>query len=639
MGITFNAGTFENFLDNLTVYDGDDTSAPVLAGPLSGDVSGMSFIATNSDGCITFQITSDGSISCQSGSQTELDYDVSCSGNALFQTVWSPAEFLDNENILDPFTINVTEDTEFTFTAYATFDETCISTDQVMAYLDAVPDPGINATVGLCPDFDSVAMVDLLEGTPDPGGVWYDDQQNEVDSIFVEGQTPAGVYTYMFNGCDLSADLDIAVYSIDMTVSPDTTICIDGTATLVVDAVVSPAAVPDIIWNGGQYQGDQWDVYPSTTVENYTVYASFGEGCVSEVYSIEVSLYDPLILSIPEGQIICPGDEVFLQPLVSDGGLAPYTYSWTDNFGNTSDGPELIVNPEEDTQFCLTLTDACETPENTQCVWINLDEYVSPIFEADQTGACFPIQVVFTGVAENEELIDYVLWDFGNTHSATTIGTASQSFGSPGYYDISYTVYTVGGCVYSSTRENYIHAFPRPDAHFASEPEIAVLPNTTFDFINHSHDNDFNYWEFTGLDSSYVEEPQVTFPEGTVGIYDVALYVENEWGCIDSSFRRVEVIEDFLIYVPNTFTPDGDGINEFFKIEGIDIDENHYSIQIFNRWGDIVFHSRDLEQVWDGSHQQRDHFVPDGTYTYRIETRSRTTQDEKEIVGHVNVIR
>jgi hypothetical protein len=79
--IAINAGTFEVGFDDFTVYDGTSTAAPVLAGPLDGDVSGLVFVSTS--GALTIQITSDSSVSCQSGSQSTLEYDVYCGSAAI----------------------------------------------------------------------------------------------------------------------------------------------------------------------------------------------------------------------------------------------------------------------------------------------------------------------------------------------------------------------------------------------------------------------------------------------------------------------------------------------------------------------------------------------------------------------------
>ena len=134
-------------------------------------------------------------------------------------------------------------------------------------------------------------------------------------------------------------------------------------------------------------------------------------------------------------------------------------------------------------------------------------------------------------------------------------------------------------------------------------------------------------------------EPSFTFEPNLASIYEVSLTVENDWGCVNSISRNVEVIEDFIIYVPNSFTPDLDGVNDVFGVTGIDIDESDYSLMVFDRWGNIVFETSDLHAVWNGSVNGGEYFAPDGMYVYQIITRSLTTKDPKEFVGHINLIR
>jgi gliding motility-associated-like protein len=184
-----------------------------------------------------------------------------------------------------------------------------------------------------------------------------------------------------------------------------------------------------------------------------------------------------------------------------------------------------------------------------------------------------------------------------------------------------------------------IHAFPYPHAWFTAYPEEAVLPWTTFDFINLSLGYETSYWTFGVEGTSWEEEPSFEFQPELSGSYPDTLLVTNQWGCQDSITRNVEIFEIFEIYAPNTFTPDGDGINEIWRIEGIDIDPSNFTMEIFNRWGDMVFQTFDFETVWDGSYMTGDHYVPDGVYVYHIVAYSLSDGIQKELFGHINVIR
>jgi gliding motility-associated-like protein len=98
------------------------------------------------------------------------------------------------------------------------------------------------------------------------------------------------------------------------------------------------------------------------------------------------------------------------------------------------------------------------------------------------------------------------------------------------------------------------------------------------------------------------------------------------------------VVNDVLIYVPNTITVNHDGINEkFLPVLGEAFLKETYHLSIFNRWGKLVFESYNYEVGWDGYYA--DHFTSqDGTYTWMITVKIRENEDYLKYVGHVNVL-
>jgi len=105
------------------------------------------------------------------------------------------------------------------------------------------------------------------------------------------------------------------------------------------------------------------------------------------------------------------------------------------------------------------------------------------------------------------------------------------------------------------------------------------------------------FYEFPGLDS-----------------WQVTLYVEGPLGCVKSVTEFYNPLAN--IYIPSAFTPNGDGINDVFLMKGHDL--KRFEIAIFNRWGDAVFSSNDIDQAWTGSTKNGEYFVPDGVYNYVV---------------------
>jgi len=101
-----------------------------------------------------------------------------------------------------------------------------------------------------------------------------------------------------------------------------------------------------------------------------------------------------------------------------------------------------------------------------------------------------------------------------------------------------------------------------------------------------------------------------------LNIYRVVA-IRNQNNPIESVSNGVVVEKPYSLYSPNAFSPDGDGINDFFNISGQKIED--FQIEIFNRWGQMVYKSFDLNDGWDGTFNGKK--LPTGTYVYKIKTR------------------
>src|SRR5690606_26860544 len=133
-----------------------------------------------------------------------------------------------------------------------------------------------------------------------------------------------------------------------------------------------------------------------------------------------------------------------------------------------------------------------------------------------------------------------------------------------------------------------------------------------------------NYLWSTGETTHSIETEEA-------GIYRIS--VSNPHGCQGTD--EIEVIDcGIRVYIPNAFTPNGDGINDEFKvyIEGV----NKFWLAIYDRWGNEVFFSENPNQGWNGTHLNQ--AANAGTYTYKIYYRSGEYKSETRI-GSVELIR
>ena len=121
------------------------------------------------------------------------------------------------------------------------------------------------------------------------------------------------------------------------------------------------------------------------------------------------------------------------------------------------------------------------------------------------------------------------------------------------------------------------------------------------------------------------------------GSYAAVLIVTSDHGCVDTVIKPVIVGDDYAIYVPDAFSPNGDGVNDVFQAKGYGITK--FEMDIFDRWGEKVFHSGDINQGWDGSFSRRSQpDIKQDVYIWRVKV-TNIFGKSKEITGKVELIR
>ena len=139
-----------------------------------------------------------------------------------------------------------------------------------------------------------------------------------------------------------------------------------------------------------------------------------------------------------------------------------------------------------------------------------------------------------------------------------------------------------------------------PTACFTASKENNIMINTPVTFRDCSQMGSSWYWNFGDGGSSNSRFINHSFSEA--GTYRVVLTVANQYDCLDSTEIQITVCESGLIYVPNAFTPDGNGLNDVFIPVMSYVSADNYLMQIYDRWGNLVFSSTDINRGWDGTY-------------------------------------
>lgn len=456
---------------------------------------------------------------------------------------------------------------------------------------------------------------------------------------------PAGQYT-----CVVTSDIGCqGVVVVQVTEIPNLTATIasqsdvtcnsgdDGVINLTVNQGTAPYSYS---WSSSASSG-----ISATDLQagNHTITVTDANNCVVQVNGV---INEPPALDItyitPTTQI-CPEDDIMLS-VTGTGGSSPHTFTWFQGATQIGVGSQITVDPTvTNTEYCVTLSEACGSPTDSECTIIYFPTPIEPNAVPDMTEKCVPDTFEFFNTSANGGEIATTYWDFG-TQKYRMLENGNDSismyFTSVGTYDLIMTTTSVYGCVYVDTIESIITVKPTPTADFffsnnpatIFETVVTMQDRSSFDVISWHWDS-----PYSNPTSSQIENPTFMFPDGVEGQYPVTLAVETELGCVDTITLNFNVVNDILFYAPNAFTPDGDEFNQVWKPEILGIDIYQFDLYIFNRWGQVVWENHDPSVGWDGTFNGK--IVQDGMYVWRARVSTPYNDDKHEFSGSINLIR
>ena len=438
-------------------------------------------------------------------------------------------------------------------------------------------------------------------------------------------------------GCTNTTTIDILMTNGLATISPDTTICQNGIAT--VYASGSEGSTYTYDWSiPGSDDGPVQTIEDLT--EDYWVYvtATNESGCISPMDSILITVLDPITLEISLPDTACIGESSGATVTVA-GGNGDYDYDWTANGSPLPDNsPVISTNPLETTVYCVTVSDGCETSPVDICTETYVPEPVQ--FTSDTTQGCEPTTITFTDLTGPDPELNETTWYIdGETYFGNPV---SHTFTEAGTYPVALDVLSPEGCVTSASDWDYITIHPKPDPRLYATPNPTTYFNTQIELVNITPNINSSFeWYMPGATPETASSDslvEVTYPELKSGFYDVWIIETTQYGCIDSNSIEIVITNDQIIYAPNIFTPDGDNFNDTWRIyiEGVDIYDFH--LMMFNRWGEMVWESYNPSAAWDGTYGNGG-IVQDGTYVWVIQAKDLENDKAYKFEGVVNVLK
>lgn len=257
----------------------------------------------------------------------------------------------------------------------------------------------------------------------------------------------------------------------------------------------------------------------------------------------------------------------------------------------------------------------------------------------DPYAACSPACPVFTNTStiKSGSIASY-LWDFGDGSTSSDVIPSycynNLSNTAVDVYDITLTATSDKGCTASLTTPNLITVYPNPLADFSANPYVVDADNPNIDFTDLSEIASVWNWSFGDGNTSHEINPSHTYID--TGAFVVQLQIENIYGCTGIVEKKVFVKPTYAVWIPNVFTPDGDGLNDVFAIDGYGIAE--VDLRIYDRWGVLVKHQIDAIDAinWDGYYHGA--LVQQDVYVYKI-IATDVMGGSHDFVGRVTLIK
>ncbi len=425
-------------------------------------------------------------------------------------------------------------------------------------------------------------------------------------------------------GCIATASVTVAeptelVVTSTSSVSP---ICIGQSSDLTAMATGGTAPYQSYNWTASPTDSSlnvttQHPTVSPESTTNYEVTVTDANGCeatgqvsVEVLPALTLDIVRPLFNS---DTAICPYDEAILDVQAS-GGDGNYAYYLQP--ASTPATLPIQVQPNETTTYVFVVEDGCTTPSDTAQSTVTVHTLPEIVFEGDELSGCHVHAVQFTDNTIPEPVA--YSWNFGDSQSnsnTSLLSDPNHTFSNPGIFDISLSIETAEGCVADTTYSDYVEVFPLPKANFSYDPSVANILDPKITYTDQSTgDIESWYWDFGTGDTSWIQNPQYTYLD--TGVFITWLTVTTVDGCISSTRGEIRIEPSFTFYVPNAFTPNGDERNDYFRGYGEGVDWDSYQMSIYNRWGEEIYYTNNVNQPWDGTFKGQP--VEMATYVYVI---------------------
>lgn len=526
-----------------------------------------------------------------------------------------------------------------------TFKPICYSYDTIVVSYSTFPVVNLGADTTLCEGSN------LLLDAQNPGStyLWNDGSTNQTLNV-----TTSGTYDVTVKNAAQCARTDAITVTVEAQKHAGTdslAVWCETNGVVDLNNLLSSGSTPGGTWSdvnnglGASLTGAGMLTVSGAVGSNTLEYLVQGTFCPNDTSSFQITVNRQPVGVNPTSIHLCnsAGSVVDLDQYTtgSVSTLAPYWVETSTSPSNQFDAPTAVLDqgllPNGNYTFAYIL------PADTMCVndTVNVTVRITenPIigFSSDVVKGCFPLDVQFLNESTANQG-SVVEWDLGDGTISSATSIVNHQYTGIDCFDVKLTITADNLCTTTKTLADMICVDPLPVASFNFNPQQVFSIDPTTGFDNTSLHNDQNIWNFDDGTTSNEESPTHQFPIGQTGNYKVELIVISDQGCRDTTYRIVVVKDQLIFYVPNTFTPDGDEHNNvFLPIMTAGFSPATYEFYIYNRWGELIFESKDTGTGWDGTYQGA--MSQAGLYTWVIRFKDDNNDEKYEYAGHINLLK
>lgn len=398
-------------------------------------------------------------------------------------------------------------------------------------------------------------------------------------------------------------------------------VCLGSPVSFNNNTICQNGSVVSCEWNFGNFSQVSSDISPDYIYSapgtfNVTLAVQTDNNCVSTVTNPVV--VHPLPVANFSSTSVCEGIPVqFTSMAIVQGGDSVNAYLWAFGDGSPvsdkSDPSHLYFQSGIYNVSLVAISGEGCADTVTKPVVV----YPAPVaaFNVSDTGSCEAVCIEFDDESVGTGVNQW-RWSFGDGSLSSSLQNPSHCFLQSGNFAITLSVTSVNGCSSEFTDSIEVSIYPAPSADFSFGPQPATTLNPLVLFQDKSSGAAGWEWNFDddgGSNTSFEQNPEHLFSDS--GYYCVQLIVENEFQCRDTAVHCLRIEPEFTFFIPNAFTPgQSDALNDDFGGAGMYIKQ--YDLWIYDRWGDMIFHSGDIHTRWNGCVKDGSTLVQQDVYIY-----------------------